>query len=191
MGTKYEKIRPGSFAHICNRATGNEVLFRRKEDYHLWLGGLEEYIVPIADIHAFCLLANHYHLVLQTHEDTAHELFSKQLGTLQSCYTKHNNHIYQRIGGLFISPFNRILIKDEVQLAWTFWYTHRNPLHHNLTQRWEEWEYSSYRYYVTGEPGFIKTDFFIELFGGVEQIKAHHHMNAAAFRVDMKKLFLE
>jgi hypothetical protein len=44
---------------------------------------------------------------------------------------------------------------------------------------------------MSGNPGLIKTKFFIDLFGGLDQIKMHHHMNAYAFRPDMKNLILE
>jgi putative transposase len=88
MASNYPKIRPGNFAHICNREIGNELLFRRKEDYSDWMAGIENYLIPIADIHAFCLMSNHYHLVLQTHETTSQDFLSNRIGTYKALTVK-------------------------------------------------------------------------------------------------------
>jgi len=191
MATKYPTINPGTFAHICNRANGNEILFRRSEDYSDWMERIETFILPVAEIHALCLMANHYHLVLRTLESTPHDLFSKQVNKLQSTYSKDYNYTYNRKGGLFMSPYNRIPIMNEAQLIWTIWYTHRNPLHHGVTENWQEWKYSSYLNYLSNEPGIITTNFCLDLFGGLEQMKAHHNMNAHAFRFDYRNFSLE
>jgi putative transposase len=182
MASKYPKINPGTFAHICNRAVGNEVLFRRNEDYDNWLERVEKFIIPVAEIHAFSVMENHYHLVLRSLDTTSHDNLSKQVSRLQSTYGKGYNNIYSRKGGLFMSPYNRKPIKDEAHLLWAIWYTHRNPLHHGITENWQDWKYSSYPQYINNKPGFVTTKFCMELFGGMDQMKAHHNMNAQAFQ---------
>jgi putative transposase len=191
MSSNYPKINAGTFVHVCNRAVGSEILFRRREDSEDWMQKVEKYILPVAEIHAFSLMANHFHYVLRTLDFVQHELLSKQMNRLQSTYSIKYNHVYQRKGGLFMRPFNRVPIMNDAQLLWTIWYVHRNPLHHHVAENWQEWKYSSYPHYMNNQSSIITTKFTLALFGGVDQMKSHHNMNAQAFRTDHQKLSLE
>lgn len=191
MSTKFDIITPGGFFHICDRAVGDELLFRRAEDYTDWMSRIEKYILPVAELHAYCLMNNHYHLLIRALETTDHDLFSTQMSRLQSTYAKDYNRTYDRKGGLFMRPFARREILNEAQLAWVFWYIHRNPLHHGISLNWETWAYSSYPFYINNTPSIITTNFCTELFGGLEQLKAHHTMNANAFNTEFMGFSLD
>ena len=191
MSTKFDKIIPGCFYHICDRAVGNELLFRRPEDYSDWMQRVEKFLLPFVELHAYCLMNNHYHLLIRALETTDHKLFSKQMAKLQSTYAKEYNRNYDRKGGLFMRPFARREILNEAQLAWVFWYIHRNPLHHGISLNWETWPYSSYPFYLNKEPTLLTTQFCTELFGGTDQLKAFHIMNANAFKTEYLGFSLE
>ncbi|MBC6492431.1 transposase [Flavihumibacter stibioxidans] len=191
MSTKFDIITPGGFFHICDRAVGDELLFRRAEDYTDWMSRIEKFILPVAELHAYCLMNNHYHLLIRALETTDHDLFSTQMSRLQSTYAKDYNRTYDRKGGLFMRPFARREILNEAQLAWVFWYIHRNPLHHGISLNWETWAYSSYPFYINNVPSIITTNFCTELFGGLEQLKAHHTMNANAFNTEFMGFSLD
>ena len=178
MATKFAKIVPGHFFHICNRAVGNESLFLKPPDYYSFLDRIENFVIPVAELHAFCLMSNHYHLLVRTREEVAPELFTSQMRQLQSTHAKKFNFTNERMGGLFMRPYKRVMIETLPHLITAFWYIHRNPLHHNITRDWESWSYSSYNYYMNNEPGMLTTNFCIDLFGGVEQMQAHHRLQS-------------
>lgn len=56
---------PSGFYHIFSRANGNEKLFHSPENYRFFLEKYWQYIVPVADSFAYCLLPNHFHFLIQ------------------------------------------------------------------------------------------------------------------------------
>jgi hypothetical protein len=83
------------------------------------------------------------------------------------------------MGGLFISPYKRIALGSDREIAWIPWYIHRNPMHHGLTTNWEQYQWSSYSAYVTGRPTKINTSFLLDVYGGLPGMVKHHQANAA------------
>jgi|GEM_PF-4488138 len=65
LANKRIPLESNRFYHIYNHAVHLNNLFSEAKDYALFLMRLEEYILPIADIYAYCLMPNHYHLLLQ------------------------------------------------------------------------------------------------------------------------------
>lgn len=87
--------------------------------------------VPIADLIAYCLMPNHYHLILeQKVEQGVRELMQK----LGSSYSHYFNIIYEKSGSLFQGRFKNVLVKDEKQLLYLSKYVHINPLVANLVK---------------------------------------------------------
>jgi REP element-mobilizing transposase RayT len=66
-----EILEPGYFHHIYNHANGNENLFKRDENYHYFLKKFKQYIFPIADTFAYCLMPNHIHFLVRIKEEDA------------------------------------------------------------------------------------------------------------------------
>jgi putative transposase len=174
MTNNTQQIQPGEFYHVYNRAVGNETLFRSHKDYLTWIDTLKKYILPVAEIHAYCLLPNHYHLLIKIKDSTTPEFFSKSMSDAANSYAKFFNLSYDRRGSLFMRPFKRIHIDSNEYLIWCLWYIHRNPMHHGYTENWSEWKYSSYNVYTSGKLSLITTDFMIDIFGSLEILKAHH-----------------
>jgi len=65
---KLEKLTPGNTYHIFNKAIGSDKLFISPTDYYYFLQKLERYILPIADIISYCLMPNHFHLLVDIKE---------------------------------------------------------------------------------------------------------------------------
>ena len=61
------KLYPSHFYHIYNHANGSENLFYETANYKRFLEGLQVYIMPYAEIHAYCLMPNHFHLLIRVH----------------------------------------------------------------------------------------------------------------------------
>ena len=60
-----EKLQPNCTYHIFNHANGFENIFTEDENYRFFLAKYQQYILPIAETYAYCLLPNHFHLVVR------------------------------------------------------------------------------------------------------------------------------
>lgn len=65
MALGKEALIPGNYYHIFNHAVGNELLFRENRNYHFFLEKIEKWITPVGNLLAYCLMPNHFHLLLQ------------------------------------------------------------------------------------------------------------------------------
>ena len=77
------------------------------------------------DLLAYCLMPNHFHLLIKQNIPRAIEIFMR---SLCSRYVQYFNRKYERIGGLFQGPYRAVLVKSEEQLLWLTRYIHRNPI---------------------------------------------------------------
>ena len=102
-------MQPDRFYHYFNRANGNENLFREEKNYQYFLQLLRKYIPPVADVYSYCLLPNHFHLVLKTKDErelpeeirTGKRLIRHPFSNLFNSYAKSFNKTYNRRGSLF------------------------------------------------------------------------------------------
>ncbi len=151
--------------HVFNQGNNREVIFRQEEDYLIFLRLLRKLILPQCDLLAYCLMPNHFHLLIHTDERVGQ--FTKQGGLfldpvtnglrkLLSGYARVFNKKYNRTGSLFRQKTKSKLLTDEsfVVNATTsiedycrncFIYVHQNPWKAGLVSRLEEWVYSSFR----------------------------------------------
>lgn len=176
MNSKIQDIESGKFYHVYNRAIGGELLFHSEKDYLHWLDLLKRYLLPVCEIHAYCLLPNHYHLIVRVNANTNPGSFSKSMSNAANAFTKWANLTHNRKGGLFMTPFKRKLIENDAYLTWCLWYIHRNPLHHQYTSNWQTWKYSSYSAYTAGKYTLVTTNFFLSLFGGADALINYHQI---------------
>lgn len=157
-----------------------------------FLEKIKLYLLPIADIYAFCLLPNHYHLLLQIKPSALlaehyRMLYRKELSAentssfishcfskLQNCYAKSFNNFHNRKGSLFMSPLKRITITDDAQLAATLFYIHKNPVHHGLCRKMWEWKFSSYNIYCSDGQTLLNRKYILDFFGGLEYFHEYH-----------------
>lgn len=154
-----------TYYHIYNHANGDDNLFREKDNYRFFLKKYHHHIDTIAETFAWCLMPNHFHLLVKIKsEEEAVSAFPK-FGTLEklkeakkaksnflskrfanffSSYTQAFNKVYGRRGSLFIKNFKRKEIPDQIYLRNIILYIHLNPIKHRFTTDIEEWEHSSY-----------------------------------------------
>lgn len=79
----------------------------------------------LVDIICFCLMPNHFHLVVRPLVKNGLSIFMQKLGT---GYTKYFNHKYQRVGSLFQGTYKAKRIPDDIYFMHCTGYVHRNPL---------------------------------------------------------------
>jgi putative transposase len=153
------------YYHLYNRGVERRNIFLCSEDYLTLLHLFQAYLIdnplsPTAskslqgrlELLAFCLLPNHFHLLLKQHDKTAMVEFMRKVFTSYSMYF---NKKYKRTGTLFESRYKASLIDRPDYLLHLSRYIHHNPA--NLLkrgQRLEEYPYSSLPSYL----GHTNTD---------------------------------
>ena len=144
--------------HVYNRS--NELLFYDKENYSFFIEKIKKYIVPLSDILAWCLLPNHFHLLLVVKPEGTHyvsekhrsntQVLSKNIGTLLSSYTLAINKRNKRKGALFAHKTKAKVLNlmGNTYPEICFNYIHLNPFQSGYVNQVEDWEYSSYKAYL-------------------------------------------
>jgi putative transposase len=92
---------------------------------------------------AYCLMPNHFHLMLRSIERDSMSRFMKSLSTRYSMYF---NKKYARVGPLFQGVYKAVMIEHEAQFLWLTKYIHQNP--HNIVKNLADYPYSSYANYL-------------------------------------------
>lgn len=129
MATTREPFESECWYHIFNHARGSDNIFEAKIDYQIFLNLIEKYILPVANVYAYCLMSNHFHFLVQNKNVEVPESFSNgaeadfishQWGNVQNTYTKKKNYRTGKRGGLFCQSINRNLINSEEyrQFVW-------------------------------------------------------------------------
>ncbi|MGI6048783.1 MAG: transposase [Petrimonas sp.] len=144
--------------HIFNRS--NELLFYNRENYLFFLKKIRKHILHYADILAYCLMPNHFHLLVRLKDEAVATVrfkgkeevqqFSFSIGQMLSSYTQAINKQIGRKGYLFAHNTKAKMLNDvgNDYLLSCFLYIHQNPLQAGLVNKVEDWEYSSYLDYV-------------------------------------------
>ena len=135
--------------------------------------------MPIADIYAYCLLKNHFHIVLRIKDkNELPEKFKEKIhlpfSNLFNSYSKSINKAYNRTGSLFQEHLQRNRIENEEYLKQLILYVHLNPVKHKFAKQFEAYLHSSYRSYMSDKPTSVDRDFILNLFEDVENFKFCH-----------------
>jgi REP element-mobilizing transposase RayT len=136
---------------------------------------------------AYCLMPNHFHLILKEVRENA---IAKCLHALQTSYAKAVNYRYSRSGHLFQDTYRKIIVKNEVHLVYLSRYLHLNPVRTGLVRTPEDWKYSSYCEYIgLRKKELIHPETIISLFSCVEEYR--EHVLDGMIRPDLDALTLE
>ncbi|MFC3160612.1 hypothetical protein SAMN05443633_10260 [Chryseobacterium arachidis] len=152
-----ESFEFDSVYDIFSHVNGKELIFREETNYQFFLKQLDKYILPIADIYSYCLLPNHFHLLLRFKDfegvniDEQHKYLMKRFGDFLNSYAKAFNKMYERRGALFLNAIKRKKVTDEKYLMKVLHYIHNNPVNHGFVNKIDEWKHSSYISYLNPE----------------------------------------
>ncbi len=132
----------GALYHITSRGDRRGAIYQDDDDREAFLGVLAEVVERYNWIcHAFCLMTNHYHLVIETVEGN----LSQGMRHLNGVYTQASNRRHNRLGHLFQGRFKGILVDKDAYLLELSRYVVLNPLRARLVATPEQWPWSSYR----------------------------------------------
>ena len=154
---------PGAIYHVTSRGNRRQPIFTRAGDHDVFL----LYLKDVVERHnwscfGYCLMPNHYHLVLQTPADD----ISRGMHRLNSRYAQWFNDSHEVDGHLFQDRFHSVLLEAEEHLVELLRYTALNPVRAGMCFLAEDWRWSSYAAIVgRRRPQFLAVDPVLSLFG--------------------------
>jgi putative transposase len=167
---------PGAWYHVINRGRRSEKIFSEQKDYHRFIDLLKEscelWNVRIA---AYCLMPNHYHLLIQTPDGN----LSRCMRHINAVFTQRYNRAHGCDGQLFRGRFKSILIDCDAYLLQVVRYIHRNPLRSNLTRSLDNYKWCSHVGYISkaAKWNWIYKDFLLSMLSKdkIDQIRSYRH----------------
>lgn len=134
---------PHALYHIMNRGRNKDNIFHDDSDFQLFLDVVRESNIKFnAIIHCYCLMSNHYHLLLETPDANLSQIMLFIGKKYVSQYNKKNNFD----GPLFKSRYKAILVDKDSYLIELNRYIHRNPIH--MVDNLSDYKWSSYSSYL-------------------------------------------
>ncbi len=181
-----QPIIEGQYFHIYNRGVNSETLFKEERNYYYFLQQYKLYCADVLETLAWCLLKNHFHLLVYVKENVevprrdGQGMFkmnaSKQLGHFFNSYAQSINKAHQRTGPLFESPFERRLVDDESYLMAMIYYCHRNAQHHGFVKDFRDWKFSSYTEIIKNNNSLVAAEKVIQRFGSISAFEDGHNI---------------
>ena len=133
---------PGAVYHITNRGNDRKAVFKDDQDRETFLKILAFVIKRYHWLcHAYCLMDNHYHLMIETPDGN----LSLGMRQLNGVYTQARNRRYKKTGHLFQGRYKAIVIQKDSHLLEVSRYVVLNPVRAGMVEKPEDWKWSSYR----------------------------------------------
>lgn len=158
---------PGAFYHVTARGNDRKAVFKGRRDREKFFDYLESATERYgAVIHAYCLMDNHYHLLIQTPLGN----LSKIMQHINGGYTMYFNTKRKRVGHLFQGRYKAILVNADEYAKELSIYIHLNPVRAGIEKVPDEYEWSSCRYYtkIHEAPGWLQREFILNYFSKTE-----------------------
>ncbi|MBF0507200.1 MAG: transposase [Nitrospirae bacterium] len=132
----------GAVYHITSRGNERKHIFWTDDDRSVFLRILQAVTVRFHWLcHAYCLMDNHYHLIVETPDGN----LSAGMRQLNGVYTQSYNRMHERVGHVFQGRYKAILVQKESHLLEACRYVVLNPVRAKAIKAPEEWKWSSYR----------------------------------------------
>ncbi len=143
----------GQYYHFYNRGAGRQPIFREPKNFIFALRLIKKYAVVLdITVIAYCLIWNHYHLLLRQDGEKSAGLLPQRVF---NSYTKAFNKHYARTGTLFEGRYKAVYIDNESYLLHLCRYIHANPAKHGCVSSLEEWPYSNYHEWIGARHGTL------------------------------------
>ncbi|MBL4775729.1 MAG: transposase [Mariprofundus sp.] len=156
----------GAVYHITSRGNARGDIYLSDDDREMFLDVLRHVVDRFGwRCHAYCLMSNHYHLMIETPQAN----LSRGMRQLNGMFTQRFNRQYHRVGHVFQGRFKSIVVDKEAYLLELSRYIVCNPVAANLVADVADWPWSSYLA-TAGEcsvPAFLDTNWLLSQFANV------------------------
>ena len=153
----------GGLYHVTSRGDGREAIYLTDQDRLLFLELLGNVVETYNwAIHAYCLMDNHYHLLIETPDGN----LSQGMRQLNGVYTQRFNREHQRVGHVFQGRYKAIIVQKEPYLLEVARYIVLNPVRAHMVQNPGDWPWSNYRATagLSYSPHWLTTDWMLSNF---------------------------
>ena len=186
----------GKIYHIYNHASSVDNLFQEENDCFNFLNKFYKYFGSCFDVLAYCLMPNHYHLIVKVKDKVSilnslknpdskatiklisgeikiDEFIRDQFRRFHSSISLKYNLKYKRKGQLFLNRHKNVLVSSN-NLIEKICYVHHNPIHHDFCNDYLDWKYSSYQTYFEGKKSKLATHLTYIFFGNLKDFIEIH-----------------
>ncbi len=203
MDVKNTQLKENTFYHIYNKGIRGQNIFLEEKNYHFFLQKYALFVSPYVDTYAYCLMKNHFHLLIKTKSEleirnmlqTKHInknlnwILSNVLASLFKSFTLARNKLYNQSGSLFEEPFCRIEVNNRIYLNRLITYIHQNPQNHGFVTDFRDYPHSSYHSFICDKQTKLKKEEVISCFSNKENYILEH--NTITDIRDLQELILE
>jgi putative transposase len=168
---------PGGVYHVTARGNEQRLVFADDVDCHSFLRALAAVVERYHILcHAYCLMNNHYHLVLETPDAN----LSSAMRQLNGVYSQRFNRRHSRTGHLFGGRFHAVVVERDAHLREVARYIVLNPVRAGLVDDPVEWRWSSYHATIgdAAIPAFLTIDWLLALSGSADRGEAQRAYRA-------------
>jgi len=154
----------GALYHVTARGNRQEDIFEDDKDRKNFLSIFQAVCERFNWVcHAYCLMSNHYHLLIETPDAN----LSKGMRQLNGVYTQSINRTHNRVGHLFQGRYKAILVEKDNYLLELSRYIVLNPVRAEMVRTARDWRWSSYRAMIgqINKPEFLEVDWVLSAFG--------------------------
>ena len=190
--------------HVYNRSNYPELLFKKAEDYRFFFDSYKAYLHPFVDTYAYCLIPNHFHLIIRVklleklvntveqlpiykqtktqkdwlqipeEERVANELLEHQFSRFFNSFAKKVNIKRERNTNLWNRSFKRLFIRNEAHYTHGIYYVNANAVKHKLVKSIVDYPHSSYHALISEKPTLLKREEVLNWYGGKEAFIKYH-----------------
>lgn len=137
---------PENIYHVYNRGNNRQPIFFEERNYQFFLNKVKNHLGKYSEILAYCLMPNHFHLLIFVKKENEVNNLNNEIGTVLRSYTRAINNQEDRTGSLFqqktqaknVGTYGAICIN----------YIHQNPVNAGISDKIELWRYSSFNEYL-------------------------------------------
>ena len=182
MGRNLRIQIPGYY-HVFNRANNRRSIHLASDTYQCFLSLLEYISVKFKlTIYAYCVMANHYHIVLKTTEDNLSRAF-QEFGRI---YSRHINQVVHGAGPTFESRYRSKYIDTDAYFLQVIRYVHLNPVEANIVDHPSEYFWSSFSQYLNEESSLIPVHDILGRFQNISEFDYYHEIGNSS---EIKKFY--
>jgi putative transposase len=170
---------PGAIYHVTARGNARSAIFIDDDDRETFLVRLGEVVTHFAWLcHAYCLMNNHYHLLIETPEGN----LSEGMRQLNGVYTQRFNRHHQRVGHIFQGRYKAILVERDRYLLELCRYVVLNPVRARVVKQIDRYPWSSYpaTMDISACPGWLSTDWLLGQFAKRRSLAQQRHAEFVA-----------
>jgi REP element-mobilizing transposase RayT len=180
---------PGALYHVTSRGNAREAIYVDEADREVFLAVLAEVIKRFNWLcHAYCLMGNHYHLVIETPDAN----LSAGMRQLNGVYTQRFNRRHDRVGHIFQGRFKAILVERDSYLLELCRYVVLNPVRARMVKHPARYPWSSYRATTAGtgiRPAFLTVDWILNQFAKTPTAARRHYVEFVEAGIGLPSLW--